>query len=139
MIVGGMLGNPLGGGLDKLTGGEGGGGEAKTETGEDPEVVQARLEAEERRQEKHRRMEADREKMRQDIREKYNIKKKKEESDDDCEGRIGAVKRKTPEELAKEGEIDDSLMGQLNGVFDKAKTAVSGVADTVKGMLPFGK
>lgn len=39
----------------------------------------------------------------------YNIKKKKEESDDDCEGRIGAVKRKTPEELAKEGEIDDSI------------------------------
>lgn len=55
-----------------MTGGEGGGGETKTETGEDPEVVQARLEAEERRQEKHRRMEADREKMRQDIREKVS-------------------------------------------------------------------
>lgn len=40
----------------------------------------------------------------------YGIKKKKEETDDDCEGRIGAVKRKTPEELAKEGEIDDSTI-----------------------------
>lgn len=59
--------------MDKLTGGEGGGGEAKTETGEDPEVVQARLEAEERRQEKHRRMEVEREKMRQDIRDKVGL------------------------------------------------------------------
>uniref|UniRef100_A0A914XIS8 Complexin 2 n=1 Tax=Plectus sambesii TaxID=2011161 RepID=A0A914XIS8_9BILA len=70
MIVGSMLGNPLGGGLDKLTGdGDAEGGE-KTETGEDPEVVQARIEAEERRKEKHRKMENEREKMRQDIRDK---------------------------------------------------------------------
>lgn len=142
MIVGGMLGgNPLGGGLDKLTGGEGG-GEAKNETGEDPEVVAARLENEERRKEKHRKMEVEREKMRQDIRDKYKIQKKEEIEEpivQDCAGRIGAAKRKTPEELAKEGEVDDSLMGQVNGMVDKAKTAITGVADTVKGFLPFGK
>jgi len=143
MIVGGMLGgNPLGGGLDKLTGGESAGGETKNETGEDPEVVQARLEAEERRKDKHRKMEVEREKMRQDIRDKYQIKKKEEPQEEiiqDCAGRIGAAKRKTPEELAKEGEVDDSLMGQVNGMVDKAKTAITGVADTVKGFLPFGK
>jgi len=143
MIVGGMLGgNPLGGGLDKLTGSGEGGAEAKNETGEDPEVVQARLEAEERRKEKHRKMEVEREKMRQDVRDKYGIKKKEEVEEQimqDCAGRIGAAKRKTPEELAKEGEVDDSLMGQVNGMLDKAKTAVTGVADTVKGFLPFGK
>lgn len=62
------------GGLDKLTGGDEkkeGEGE-KTETGEDPEVVQARLEQEERRKEKHRKMEMEREKMRQDIRDKVS-------------------------------------------------------------------
>jgi len=139
-MIGGKLGE-MKGGLDKLTGGNDGGNENKTETGEDPEVVQARLEAEERRQDKHRKIEVEREKMRTDIREKYGIKKKEEDNGmvQDCEGRIGAVKRKTPEELAKEAENADSIMGQLNTAFDKAKTTVTGVAETVKGLLPFGK
>jgi len=132
------------GGLDKLTGGEKKEGDeaAKTETGEDPEVIQARIEQEERRKEKHRRMEQDREKMRQGVRDKYGIAKKDEnavvDDDDDC-SRVGAAKRKTPEELAKEGEIDDSPMGMAKSYLDKAKTGVTGAVDMVKGLLPFGK
>lgn len=60
----------ISGGLDKLTGGGDEKEGAKTDTGEDPEVVQARLEAEERRQDKHRKMERERENMRQNIRDK---------------------------------------------------------------------
>lgn len=58
------------GGFDKITGGgEGEGGESKSAE-EDPEVIQARIEAEERRQEKHRKKEQEREMMRQGIRDK---------------------------------------------------------------------
>lgn len=39
-------------------------------------MIAARKEQEERRKEKHRKMELEREKMRQDIRDKYNIRKK---------------------------------------------------------------
>lgn len=61
------------------------------------QVVAARLEQEERRKEKHRKMEAEREKMREGIRGKYQIKKKEEgPSMDFMEGRIGGP-RKTPE------------------------------------------
>ncbi|CAJ0921806.1 unnamed protein product, partial [Mesorhabditis belari] len=145
MIVGSMLGNPLGGGLDSLTGGNEGEGE-KTETGEDPEVVAARLEQEERRKDKHRKMEQEREKMRQGIRDKYNIQKKDESGGmggfDMADGRIGAARKKTPEELAAEMHAeDDSLVGQLGLTehVEKAKTAVNGAFEMVKGFLPFGK
>lgn len=60
------------------------------------QVVAARLEQEERRKEKHRKMEAEREKMRQNVRDKYNIKKKEDQGIDFTEGRIGPS-RKTPE------------------------------------------
>ena len=142
MIVGSMLGNPLGGGLDTITGGGQNEGE-KTETGEDPEVVAARLEQEERRKDKHRKMEAEREKMRQGIREKYNIQKKEEGAVEGfSDGRIGAARKKTPEELAAEMNAeDDSIIGQLGLTehVDKAKTAVTSAFETVKGFLPFGK
>ncbi|VDP30380.1 unnamed protein product [Soboliphyme baturini] len=95
------------GGFDKLTSG----GEARTETGEDPEIIEARREAELRRQEKHKKMEQEREKMRKDIREKYGIKKREPEMPpmmEECIGRIGTAKRKSPEELQREGEEDDS-------------------------------
>lgn len=55
------------------------------------------MEQEERRKEKHRKMEVEREKMRQGIRDKYAIKKKEEGAPIDFpEGRIGGA-RKTPE------------------------------------------
>ncbi|OUC46516.1 synaphin protein [Trichinella nativa] len=137
--------NDIKGGLDKLTGD--GGGEAKTESGEDPEVIQARLEAEERRQEKHRKMEREREKMRKDIREKvnslYGIQKKDPlmpAAELDGYGRIGSGFHKSPEQLAKDSEeAEEGLMGQVNEFIGKAKTAVTDVAATVKNYLPFGK
>lgn len=46
------------------------GGEKATEEGEDPEVAEARREMEEKRKEKHRKMEVEREEMRQQIRDK---------------------------------------------------------------------
>uniref|UniRef100_A0A5S6QRK3 Putative complexin-1 n=1 Tax=Trichuris muris TaxID=70415 RepID=A0A5S6QRK3_TRIMR len=127
------------GGLDKLTGDNA--SDARTETGEDPEVVQARLEAEERRQEKHRKMEQEREKMRKEIRDKYKIQKKEAAPMPamDCSGRIGTSQHKTAEEMAREAEEDDSILSQFNGLFDKAKTAVADMANTVKNYLPFNK
>jgi len=144
LLLGGALGGGLGGGFDKITGGgEAEGGESKNPE-EDPEVIQARIEAEERRQEKHRKKEQERENMRQGIRDKYNIQKKDDPFmmvDPDCEGRIGGGKRKTPEELAKEMEDDDSFLGQLglNQHVNTAKEKLSGLTETVKGFLPFGK
>lgn len=46
----------------------------------------------------------------------YNIKKKEDVDPmmaDDCVGRIGATRKKTPEELAKEGEEDDCEFGSI--------------------------
>lgn len=111
--------------------------------GEDPEVVAARKEQEERRKEKHRKMEAEREKMRGDIRSKYNIQKKEENQplDFGVEGRIGAV-RKTPEQLAAEQAAEeDSIIGQLGLTehVEKAKTAMNSAVTSIKGFLPFGK
>ncbi|EFO84721.1 hypothetical protein GCK72_001175 [Caenorhabditis remanei] len=135
-----MVGNQL----SEVTGGLGmkdDGGE-KTEAGEDPEVVAARLEQEERRKEKHRKMEQEREKMRQGIRDKYAIKKKEEGvAMDFTEGRIGGP-RKTPEEIAAEMNAeDDSIIGQLGLTeqVEKAKTMATGAFETVKGFFPFGK
>ncbi|KAK0422078.1 hypothetical protein QR680_007350 [Steinernema hermaphroditum] len=58
------------------------------------------------------------------------------------DGRIGGPK-KTPEEMARmiNGEEDDSLIGQLGLTehVEKAKTAVNGALETVRGFLPFGK
>ncbi|CAL8068716.1 unnamed protein product [Calicophoron daubneyi] len=87
----------------------------------DPEVEAALREAEERREAKHRKMEEERETMRQEIRDKYGIKKKEEEQIADfeiqnSEGRLGR-KRKTAAELAAEAnaaeEAENSLTGML--------------------------
>lgn len=69
-----MVGNKL----DEVTGalGRSGDDENKTVDGEDPEVIAARQEMEERRKEKHRKMEVEREKMRDQIRNKYSLHKK---------------------------------------------------------------
>lgn len=139
-----MVGNQL----NEVTGGLGlGGGDdnaEKTVEGEDPEVVAARLEEQERRKERHRKMEAEREKMRQGIREKYKIHKKEEGTGaamDFADGRIGAPRR-NPEELAAAMNADDgSLIGQLGLTehVERAKTMATGAFETVKGFLPFGK
>lgn len=78
-------------------------------------MQEARREAEERRKEKHTKMEEERETMRQGIRDKYGIKKREIEQPPVMdEGRVGGRKRKTPQELAMEASgqapEDDSLM-----------------------------
>uniref|UniRef100_A0A8R1DNP0 Putative complexin-1 n=1 Tax=Caenorhabditis japonica TaxID=281687 RepID=A0A8R1DNP0_CAEJA len=106
-------------GLDRLT------NEEEPEM-EDPEVVAARQEQEHRRKEKHRKMEADRERMRQAIRDKYHLKKKEEPREQDIAGRI-AGNRKTPEQVAMESmndEEDDGFMAMLNETYEKAKNTV---------------
>uniref|UniRef100_A0A7E4ZYU5 Putative complexin-1 n=1 Tax=Panagrellus redivivus TaxID=6233 RepID=A0A7E4ZYU5_PANRE len=138
-----MVGNQLNDLTSGLGGGDGENAEGQ-QTGEDPEVVAARKELEERRKEKHRKMEAEREKMRSDIRSKYNITKKEDAPafEIGADGRIGAARKKTPEELAAEMNAeDDSLIGQLGLTeqVEKAKTAVNSAVDMVKGFLPFGK
>ncbi|KAK2166415.1 hypothetical protein LSH36_39g03016 [Paralvinella palmiformis] len=102
---------------------------------EDPEIAAARREAEERRAEKHRRMEEERETMRQQIRDKYGIKKKEEKPEEEVVdfGRIGR-KKKTPAEMAAEmnAEEDDEFS---NSVFpknlDEFKTKVTELPSTV--------
>ncbi|CEF68549.1 Complexin [Strongyloides ratti] len=138
-MVGGQL-KEMTGGLGDLTGGD---AENKTETGEDPEVIAAREEQERRRKEKHRKMEAEREKMRETIRGKYNIQKKEDGMQFNMsDGRIGSSVKKTPEQLAAEmAADDDSIIGQLGLTehVDKAKQVVNNAVDLVKGFLPFGK
>ncbi|PIO76253.1 synaphin protein [Teladorsagia circumcincta] len=122
-------------GFRKLSGdSEEGGGHGRQDTSEpDPDVVAAHLEYEERRKEKYRRMEAEREKMRRNIREKYNIKTK-DNANEYIEGRL-VGNRKTPEQVALEQQqAEDSIVGQLGltEALEKAKTTVNGAVDTVK-------
>ncbi|WKY15633.1 hypothetical protein Q1695_000820 [Nippostrongylus brasiliensis] len=79
-------------------------------------------------------MEAEREKMRRNIREKYNIKKKSETSDQSG--------RKTTEHAASEPQRDDdSIIEQLglNEALEKAKTTLTGAVNTLKGVLTIGR
>merc|ERR1719369_2156412 len=73
--------------------------------------LEAIAEAEARRKEKHAKMEAERETMRQGIRDKYNIKKKEipvEDADSDEPDNPLMRKKKTPEEIAAEAELEDA-------------------------------
>ncbi|PIC20395.1 hypothetical protein B9Z55_025614 [Caenorhabditis nigoni] len=129
---------------------------------EDPEVVAARQEQEKRRKDKHRRMEADRERMRQQIRNKYNLKKKDEAREQEIAGRI-AGNRKTPEQVAletlhaEEDEINNiinvqerlktpnlilirsGLMTAINDTYEKAKNTVASACTTVKNVVSLWK
>jgi len=71
---------------------------------EDPEVAEARREAEEKRTEKYRKQEEEREHMRQEMREKYGLKKKDKESEEarGLEGRIGRKKKPTASEIEEQ-------------------------------------
>ncbi|PAV91590.1 hypothetical protein WR25_20753 isoform B [Diploscapter pachys] len=104
------------GGLEKLAGDNENGNERSE--AEDPELAAARLEQELRRKEKHRKMEAQRERVRDEIRAKYNIKKKDDSIDSCIEGRI-AGNRKTPEQVAAEliqQEEDEGREGRKSAV-----------------------
>jgi complexin-1/2 len=99
---------------------------------------------EEKRKEKHRKMEMEREKMRSDIRNKYSLHKKvcsrnsiqypknrslQDESANNSmafgfdDGRLGSARKKTPEELAAEmQENEGTIIGQL-GLTEQVETA----------------
>ncbi|KAF1748913.1 hypothetical protein GCK72_025380 [Caenorhabditis remanei] len=108
---------------------------------EDPDVIAARQEQEKRRKDKHRRMEADRERMRQQIRNKYNLKKKEEAREQEIAGRI-AGNRKTPEQVALEtlnAEEDDGIMTAINDTYEKAKSTVASACSTMKNVVSLWK
>jgi complexin-1/2 len=141
LLGGGLFGNPLSGALgdkeekdEKKEGGE----------EEDPEIAEARREAEEKRNEKYRKMEEERETMRQGIRDKYGIKKKEAPVEDPgLEGRLGR-KKKTPEEMAAEANGEpveasadsslfpknlDDLSAKVQELPGKVMTTVSGATE----------
>ncbi|PAA45932.1 hypothetical protein BOX15_Mlig002309g1 [Macrostomum lignano] len=91
-------------------------------------IAEALAEEKRKRDEKHQKMEAEREELRQGIRDKYNIQKKEEEFNfgemDDGKG-VGR-KRKTPEELAAERDLEEKE--------DFASFLPEGVRDTVRNV-----
>ncbi|XP_041369054.1 complexin-like isoform X2 [Gigantopelta aegis] len=115
-------------------------GESKDaeETGEDPEIVEARREAEEKRKEKHRIQEAEREELRQSIRDKYGLKKKDPVVEEQLmtEGRIGR-KKKSPAELAAENNEEEdedefsTFPTNLSELQSKVSDLPSKIADSV--------
>ncbi|KRZ12011.1 putative complexin-1 [Trichinella zimbabwensis] len=134
VIVGSVLGNPLSGGLDKLTGDE---TEEKKNVIEDTEILKAREEAEKRRKQKHEKREIEREKLRQEIRGKYKIEVKKTEPEiQDFAGRVGAT-HKTAEQLAEEGIEDESFGAQINGIVTKAKSSFENITTIIKSFMSF--
>lgn len=102
---------------------------------EEQERLEALREAEDRRKEKHRKMEEEREKMRQEIRDKYGIKKKEEVQQEDpfadMEGGSLNRKRKTPAELAAEAEAEEQddftkLKNSLESQVSELKSSIEG-------------
>lgn len=89
---------------------------------EETELAEARREEEERRADKYRKMEEERETMRQGIRDKYGIKKKEAPPIEDpgLDGRLGR-KKKTPEEMEAEanGELPPGGASGEESMFPK--------------------
>ncbi|XP_013786142.1 complexin-like [Limulus polyphemus] len=120
------------------TGQIGGEGENQEDKNEAEQAEQERLdalrEAEERRKEKHRKMEEEREKMRQEIRDKYGIKKKEEKEAEMnqaiAEGSLNR-RKKTPAEIAAEQEAEEQddftkLKNTLETQVNELKTTIEG-------------
>uniref|UniRef100_A0A1B6E8S6 Complexin n=1 Tax=Clastoptera arizonana TaxID=38151 RepID=A0A1B6E8S6_9HEMI len=113
-------------------GGDGDDGDDKEKEEEaERERQEAIREAEERRKEKHRKMEEEREKMRQEIRDKYNIKKKEEIQEIPPEEPANPLmrKKKTPEELAREAEEADE------DEFTKLKNTIETQVNELKSQI----
>lgn len=100
----------------------------KEAAAEDPELIEARKEEEQRRRNKYAKMEMEREKVRDGIRDKYNIKKPAEENImmplPEVEGSLNRQK-KSPAQLQINTEDDD---------FDPVKMATN-LFGTVKSSL----
>lgn len=128
-----MVGNKLSAVKGAVGGDDAGDGDDKEKAEEEErERQEAIKEAEERRKEKHRKMEEEREKMRQDIRDKYNIKKKEEPVEMVQEEPNPLMrKKKTPEELAAEAEQEDlddftKLKNQIENQVSELKSQMEG-------------
>ncbi|CAH0721341.1 unnamed protein product, partial [Brenthis ino] len=95
------------------------------------ERQEAIREAEERRKEKHRKMEEEREKMRQEIRDKYKIPKKEEIAEQQQQEPDNPLmrKKKTPEELAAEAELEDQ------DEFTKLKNTIETQVNELKSQI----
>jgi complexin-1/2 len=120
----------IGSKLDSVKEATGAGKKEEEETVDDPEALreaeEARIEELERRKQKFARMEKERENVRDGIRNKYNIKKKEEETFQmpDVDGSLNA-KKKTPAQLAIDPNDDEfnpvkmatDLLGKAQGVF----------------------
>jgi len=134
-----MMGNQLNAVKD-IGGSEGPTAEEKEKLAQlEQERLDALREAEERRTEKHRKMEEEREGMRQGIRDKYGIKKREEkeaEMKKQMEEKMGGGsdtginrKKKTPEEIAAEqaeANQDD---------FTKLKNSIETQVNEIKGQI----
>jgi len=94
--------------MDFLGGGEEDEGEKAAR--EAKERLEAQEEAERKRKDKHLKMAAEREEMRQGIRDKYNIVKKEPEEDAFSAEPDNPLMRakKTPEEMAAEAELENA-------------------------------
>ncbi|GJQ75949.1 putative synaphin protein [Trypoxylus dichotomus] len=114
----------------RAVGGDDDGDDKEKEEEAERERLEAIKEAEERRKEKHRKMEEEREKMRQEIRDKYNIKKKEEVVDAFQEEPNPLMrKKKTPEELAREAEAEEE------DEFTKLKNTIETQVNELKSQI----
>lgn len=112
---------------------------------EERERLLALQEAEEMRKEKHRKMEMEREKMRQGVREKYNIKKKEDKEDDlrrqqeaEMAAHIAAMNPRNPENkrpvnLGTGVDDEDFATKLMNG---NVSGAAAHVANKMQSLLP---
>lgn len=126
-----MVGNKL----SAVKGAVGGDGDDSDDKEKEEEAERERQEAireaEERRKEKHRKMEEEREKMRQEIRDKYKIPKKEEIAEQQQQEPDNPLmrKKKTPEELAAEAELEDQ------DEFTKLKNTIETQVNELKSQI----
>ncbi|CAG9806486.1 unnamed protein product [Chironomus riparius] len=126
-----MVGNKLSAVKGAVGGDENNDDDKEKAEEEERERQEAIREAEDRRKEKHRKMEEEREKMRQEIRDKYNIKKKEEVVEQLPQEEPNPLmrKKKTPEELAAEAEAEDlddftKLKNSIESQVNELKTQI---------------
>jgi len=96
---------------------------------DDPEVLEARREEEERRRNKYAKMEAEREKVRQGIRDKYNIKKQEESLPKlpDLDNSLNRQK-KSPAQLQINPDDDEfDPVKMATNLFGSVKTTISNI------------
>uniref|UniRef100_A0A6G1S9H9 Complexin n=1 Tax=Aceria tosichella TaxID=561515 RepID=A0A6G1S9H9_9ACAR len=142
-----MVGNQFSAVKADIGGNEGPSAEERAKLEEEErERLLALQEAEEARKEKHRKLEAEREKMRQGVREKYNIKKKDDQEDEirrqqeaEMAAHIAAMNPRNPENKkpinlgAGPADEEDFATKLMNG---NVSGAAACVASKMQSILP---